>query len=1346
MYGLFVRAVLSNVYPIFASPEATIPFGPRGFLRYTAKATTGAISNGASSGKEPFQFFELSVQLLASGKLIVTCSDRGCDFHSLSLDSVVLSTATSRRPVFVSLAPTSQIARSGEDNDEDERDSRNEEVLLKVAKDKVVEFLQRTIPNHKWSQEDHAWAKVQIPTIYQLTQENGSTATEVVWRSIYWPREMCIVVGSSQGTHLKDHESTTLDNIDLLAFVQDWALKTNEQAAELLRGKNASYQTSASDEDGDLGLDDALPETHLQAHPSSMMDFAPSQMMYPTPPDVPFTQATPGMMSLDGADLTPAHIVRSGGESSGDAFNKSSAKVEDMPISAAESGFYDDDLFDEAPTAKYTTAGTAEEPNWDFFDTPDLDSPDMTMNTTTDLVMESPSNTAITRPSKMELTTDTITSTFVQPSVGDELQVKEELVDHELALPGNSRKSSAEMIDVVERQLQSPTNNLESSHSFAVGNFNLPNNRPGDDISDDKYLATGGQYFYNSAHVTRKTSKTPPKLTPFQSDRGFSSSHRPQTPSSGSEDNPSPLPNGKRLRLDGSNDEEASSPAWAQYVAPPSTIDVTEEDSNDDEVQQSLCQLLKLLEQKHYDLPVPKLDLITPNLVSPLLLEWMSDPADQLALAQILVDQLTQSSFQKIYDDVSIPPAWMVSNQNYIQAFQDSDTGWERPVLERLAKQGRSESAETEPRVVMLDNTNLDLFRLDKPITASSSLFSQWDNLDLQPNAGEKPVMVYCLCPSAPNLLFGCQQLLASLKEVYQGCNLGTFNIGAHQDSSGSAIVSWEMGEDEEANLNAVCEDFGAEIQLPTDSKEAVLIILVNPWPELSSLIPVCAAFFQLFSAYRKRMRPKQKASDMVLQIVPASFIASGHSINIPTRRTWIELVVEIYNRCPPVSFTDKLWVCGSVVVLADQIHRLPQFELISEVSSPLSRGGECLHLCYSVSSDRRWVTAAWTDERGSVALTMSYCLRMKSSKAVRTFASAVQEMWETSHDLMARHRSKWRLIVARVGLFELEELNRWMYQNNSLHSDNKVKCSLVLLSLDLNPPLQLQLPQPQSRHHHPHTSISSIPSKDVGTPASTPQATMMSPSDPTAMPVTPLVTPGVSYFPGPTTTSSILAGQGTSPSNADLPTTASSAAEQVADMDVDLVDPADEFWSVVLTYGLNQSTNLLDSRPAQLSGYLMKRRGAKDEDGVSMLGISLLFAATTLIPAPATQTPHHQHQYHNSAPSSMSGGSTTPSTPGPVTPGGATNPHMMSSSHQQQQQQSQQQQQQQQARAQTQLQAQNAAMAAREELLRDIIAQYRGLVTLAVTRGCLVNPQVEVLPWHVSTAYKGAELLGKVM
>ena len=34
------------------------------------------------------------------------------------------------------------------------------------------------------------------------------------------------------------------------------------------------------------------------------------------------------------------------------------------------------------------------------------------------------------------------------------------------------------------------------------------------------------------------------------------------------------------------------------------------------------------------------------------------------------------------------------------------------------------------------------------------------------------------------------------------------------------------------------------------------------------------------------------------------------------------------------------------------------------------------------------------------------------------------------------------------------------------------------------------------------------------------------------------------------------------------------------------------------------------------------------------------------------------------------------------------------------------------------------------DELLEDVIAQYRGLITLGATRGC-VDPNRECLPWH---------------
>ena len=55
------------------------------------------------------------------------------------------------------------------------------------------------------------------------------------------------------------------------------------------------------------------------------------------------------------------------------------------------------------------------------------------------------------------------------------------------------------------------------------------------------------------------------------------------------------------------------------------------------------------------------------------------------------------------------------------------------------------------------------------------------------------------------------------------------------------------------------------------------------------------------------------------------------------------------------------------------------------------------------------------------------------------------------------------------------------------------------------------------------------------------------------------------------------------------------------------------------------------------------------------------------------------------------------------------------------------------------------AVASAREELLRDLLDQFGGLVTLAGTRGC-VDPVGEVVPWHVATAVKGARVLNKWM
>ncbi|GAB1215334.1 hypothetical protein ATERTT37_004520 [Aspergillus terreus] len=56
------------------------------------------------------------------------------------------------------------------------------------------------------------------------------------------------------------------------------------------------------------------------------------------------------------------------------------------------------------------------------------------------------------------------------------------------------------------------------------------------------------------------------------------------------------------------------------------------------------------------------------------------------------------------------------------------------------------------------------------------------------------------------------------------------------------------------------------------------------------------------------------------------------------------------------------------------------------------------------------------------------------------------------------------------------------------------------------------------------------------------------------------------------------------------------------------LTDVTDETWAVTLSHRLNSSPHLMDYRPALASGYLLRRKGATDGDGVYTLTLNLIY------------------------------------------------------------------------------------------------------------------------------------------
>lgn len=60
-------------------------------------------------------------------------------------------------------------------------------------------------------------------------------------------------------------------------------------------------------------------------------------------------------------------------------------------------------------------------------------------------------------------------------------------------------------------------------------------------------------------------------------------------------------------------------------------------------------------------------------------------------------------------------------------------------------------------------------------------------------------------------------------------------------------------------------------------------------------------------------------------------------------------------------------------------------------------------------------------------------------------------------------------------------------------------------------------------------------------------------------------------------------------------------------DSDAVLVDACEESWAVILSHRLSNSTYMTEYKPALVSGYLLRRKGATDSQGVAAMALNLV-------------------------------------------------------------------------------------------------------------------------------------------
>ncbi len=499
-----------------------------------------------------------------------------------------------------------------------------------------------------------------------------------------------------------------------------------------------------------------------------------------------------------------------------------------------------------------------------------------------------------------------------------------------------------------------------------------------------------------------------------------------------------------------------------------------------------------------------------------------------------------------------------------------------------------------KPSIFQIPAPHIELRRYENQLSVLPSAVSFWDTLGLGPVQGSKAVVAVCIFPQAEGMRDNATAFLDRVQSTYECMRLGTFErlptVGSLVD--GSVLLSTDRDVNSPGlNLSRARSAFTDQMAslaislagLSMSEKNFVVYFGYTP-DDPSSIVDSCSAFQELFEHYKRCMMDRKKniANELVLQLVPLSAVASETSLLVLSPAECARLCLETYDRC--TLFGGPM--PSPAIMLERALPRGIDFKLAANPSPNLLRENSCIHIAYARSVDERWITAAWTDNRGSNQSMASYCLGRRGKQQSRVIGEVIQEIWETTCGLISRCRVHWRVIITKCGPMEQAELEYWTH---IAQAETRAAVSLVLLTVDTDPSLQLIPP--------PATIPFSAPAASYTTPVSTPQPlSVVSPDQSANNPPTPMATMGV-------TTPGGDGGPSSQPQQQQPPLPDPDTA------DTTLIDATETTWGVVISHRLNNSPSLTDLNPALASGYLVKRAGPRAEDAPVAMEVNVVYS-----------------------------------------------------------------------------------------------------------------------------------------
>ncbi|KAL8692987.1 MAG: hypothetical protein Q9218_002104, partial [Villophora microphyllina] len=456
-----------------------------------------------------------------------------------------------------------------------------------------------------------------------------------------------------------------------------------------------------------------------------------------------------------------------------------------------------------------------------------------------------------------------------------------------------------------------------------------------------------------------------------------------------------------------------------------------------------------------------------------------------------------------------------------------------------------------------------------------------WEELGLGPVQQDKNIVAYMIYPNNEPVRDAASAFLLTIGTCYQSCKFGRHVCGTQPGNHGEGLIPMPVSSADPQSvfkgLDEVCERLGTEIPITEADESIYVIYMVNPFNDETMLPHLCQAFLRLSTRYASRVESalQNRTREVILQIIPINFLVNCDRLTFPPPKAYVQLAFELYSRCDPAPHEDESmpppYASRSAVRLAKHIPRAINFHLGSRSALPLAHD-PCLHLAYSWDCDEQWLACAWTDSVGEIEWNAVYCLQDPAPDFWAAFSQTVQEILETTTDMLRPANMRRRVHIVKDSELYQRELEVWRVHSASIFHQQSV--TVTMFSVNSHPPLSFPPQQPPSGYHFlpvntstsPQTPYDQVPTPDHSSPSVTAPRPVLS-STPT----------GASGF------------TDTDPS-------------------ARLIDIVSETWAMISPIPATDPY-LPPTKFVRVltSGYLLKRAGPEDDDGLVPLGINLV-------------------------------------------------------------------------------------------------------------------------------------------